>query len=333
MIGKRGLLLLGGAAAASLGAALLLRPEGESEGSFAPGALAFPGLAARLTQATRVELRRGAQTTTLTRHGEQWRIVESRNYAARPERVREMLTGLTELRLVEERTSDPAQLARLGVEDPAAEGSTAALLRVLDAQGAPIAELVLGRRRVRTQGNLPESIYVRRPAEARAWLAEGRIVADADPNLWIDRDIASLAPPRLRRVEIARAGEAPLVLAREGEVDAPLDIITPENAPAADRVALDEVGRAFDMLSFVEVRPAAEIPGEALGEARFLYTDDVTVTVWPQRDGELLWIRLRAEGLSIEARQLQMRWEGWAYQVGLWKEKAFVPKLEDLLAT
>ena len=50
------------------------------------------------------------------------------------------------------------------------------------------------------------------------------------------------------------------VLARAGEVDAPLGIITPENAPAADRGALDEVGRAFDMISFVEVRPAADIP-------------------------------------------------------------------------
>ena len=332
MIGKRGLLALGAAAAATLGGALLLRTEGESVGSFTPGALAFPDLAPRLAQATRVELRRGGQTTTLTRQGETWRIAEAQSYAARPERIREMLTGLTELRLIEERSADTAQHARLGVEDPLGEGGTSALLRVLDAQGRPIAELVLGRRRVRTQGNVPESIYVRRPAEARAWLAEGRVIADADPNLWIDRDIANLAPARLRRVEIARTGEPALVLARAGEVDAPLAIITPGDAAAADQNALDEVGRAFDLLSFIEARPAAEIPGDALGEARFLYTDDVTITVTPNRDGELLWVRLRAEG-GPEAQAFQARWEGWAYQLGLWKERAFVPKLTDLLAS
>jgi len=330
MIGKRGLLLLGGGAVATIGAALLLRPEGETDGQFSPGALAFPGLAPRLAAAARIELVRGPQTTTLTRDGEDWRIGEAHGYAARRERVREVLTGLTELRLVEERTSDPARHAQLGVGDPRDAGANASLLRVLDAQGAPLAELVLGRRRVRTQGNVPESVYVRRPAEARAWLAEGRLIADADPQLWIDRDLANLAPARLLRVEVTRTGEPPLALARAGEVDAPLEIIIPENPPVADRVALDEMARGFDMLSFIEAVPAAAMPGEALGASRFVYTDDVTITVWSQRAGELLWVRLQAEG-GPEAQALQARWNGWAYQVGVWKEKAFIPKIEDLL--
>lgn len=329
MIGKRGLLLLGGGAAATLGAALVLRPEGETGGGFSPGTLAFPDLVPRLATAQRIELVRGAQTATLTRDGEDWRIAEAHGYPARRERVREVLTGLTELRLVEERSSDTTRHAQLGVDDPRVAGTTASLLRVTDAQGAPIAELVLGRRRVRPQGNVPESLYVRRPSEARAWLAEGRLIGDADPQLWIDRDIASLAPARLLRVEVTRAGEPPLALARAGEVDAPLEITIPEDAPPADRVALDEISRGFDTLSFIEVLPAAQMPGEALGESRFTYTDDVTVTVWPQRAGELLWVRLRAEG-GPEAQALQARWNGWAYQVGVWKEKAFIPKLEDL---
>lgn len=331
MIGRRGLLLLGGAAVATLGGAWLLQPQNEAEGVFVPGTLAFPGLADRLAQARRIELIRHGQATTLDRDGDTWRIAQASGYAARGERVRELLTGLTELRLVEERTSDPARHAAIGVDDPRSEGSTAVLLRVLDGQGAAIAELVLGRRRVRTQGNVPEAIYVRRPAEAKSWLAEGRLVADADPQLWINRDIASLAPDRLRRVEIARTGEEPLVLARAGEVDAPLEIVTPEAAPVADRTALDEVTRAFDMLTFVEVRRAAEAPGETLGETRFLYTDGLTIHAAPQREGEVLWLKLRADGDSDEAKAFQARWDGWAYQLGLWKEKALIPRLADLL--
>ncbi len=332
MIGKRGLIALGGAAAASLAAALLLRPEGEVQGQFTPGTLAFPDLTPRLAQAIHVEIRRGGQSTSLVRAGERWGITEASGYPARPERLRELLTGLTELRLTEERTSDPAQWSRLGVEDPTAPGSTATLLRVRDGQGVVIAELILGRRRVRTQGNVPESIYLRRPGENRAWLAEGRLVADADPGLWLDRDIANLAPARLRRVDIARAGEPALALARAGEVDAPLVIVTPTDPPVADQIAIDEITRAFDMLSFIEVRRAEGTPGTALGETRFHYTDDVTITAWPSRDGDLLWVRLRAEG-GPEARALQARFDGWAYQLGLWKEKAMIPKLEDLLPT
>jgi hypothetical protein len=330
MIGKRGLIALGGGAMASLGAALLLGPEGEVQGRIAEGSLAFPGLAARLATARRIELRRGAQGTTLIRDGETWRIAEQQGYPARPERVRETLTGLTELRLTEERSSDPAQWPRLGVEDPAGPGSGATLLRVFDAEGRPLAEMILGRRRIRTQGNQPEATYARRPGESRAWLAEGRLGADADPSLWIDRDLANLAPARLRRVEVMRTGQPPLVLARAGEVDAPLDIVTPPDPPVADRVALDEVGRAFDGLSFIEVR--TEAPGEALGEARFHYTDEVTITVRPHREGELFWVRLGAEG-GEEAQRLNARFQGWAFQLGLWKEKAMIPRLEDLVVS
>jgi hypothetical protein len=330
MIGRRGLLLLGSAAAVTIGGAYLLKPENEAKGVFVPGTLAFPGLAPRLAEARKIELARQAQATTLTRDGDIWRIGESGGYPARPERVHELLADLTELRLVEERTSDPARHADLGVDDPGREGGTAVKLRVLDGQDQPIAELILGRRRVRTQGNVPETIYVRRPSEQRSWLAEGRLAADTDPQLWINRDLASLAPDRLRRVEIHRSGENPLVLARAGEVDAPFEIVTPEEHPVADRDALAEVGRSFDALTFVEVRRAADAPGEALGETRFTYTDGLTITAWPRRDDQVLWVTLRAEGDSSEARELQARWDGWAYQLGIWKEKAMIPAMADL---
>ncbi|MDB5377236.1 MAG: hypothetical protein JWR00_1682 [Rubritepida sp.] len=331
MIGRRGLLLLGGATVAVFGGAYLLKPRNESEGVFVPGTLAFPGLAPRLADAQKIELVRHGQATTLNRDGDSWRIEQAGGYPARGERIRELLIGLTELRLVEERTSDTARHAEIGVDDPRNEGSTAALLRVLDGQGGVIAELVLGRRRVRTQGNVPESIYVRRPAEAKSWLAEGRMITDADPQLWINRDMATLAPDRLRRVDIHRTGESPLVLARAGEVDAPLEIVTPADHPVADRTSLDEVARSFDMLTFIEVRRAAEAPGEALGETKFTYTDGLTLTAWPQRDGQVLWVKLRAEGDSDEAKAFQARWDGWAYQLGIWKEKAMIPTLADLL--
>lgn len=331
MIGRRGLLLLGGAAIATIGGAYLLKPQNEAEGVFVPGTLAFPDLAPKLANARKIELTRHNQATTLERDGDNWRIEQSGGYPARVERIRELLTGLTELRLVEERTSDPARQAEIGVDDPSREGSTAAKLRVLDGQGGVIAELILGRRRVRTQGNVPESIYVRRPSEQKSWLAEGRVIADADPQLWINRDMASLAPARLRRVDIARTGENPLSLAREGEVDAPLEVVVPAEHPVTDRAALDEVGRSFDMLTFIEVKRAADAPGEALGETKFHYTDGLTITAWPQRDGQVLWVKLRAEGDSDEAKALQARFDGWAYQLGIWKEKALIPTLADLL--
>lgn len=325
---RRTVLILSGAAAAAIGGALVLAPGGAPPPSPAGAALAFPGLAQRLQSAAKLEAVRHDGTLTVERRGETWVLPAKGGYPVRQEKVRELLTGLTELRLTEPRTSNPELLDRLGLEDPARAGATSTLLRVLDARGGVVAELVIGRRRVRTQGNVPESAFVRRPNESQAWLAEGRIPVDSDPQLWLDRDIANLARERVRRVSITRSGEAPIVVTRSGDPDGRFSLAEPAGAPA-EETNLDEVGRAFEFLTFLDVRPEADIPGEALGEARFEFSDGLAVVVRPRKEGETIWVTLAAEG-DDEAARLNARWRGWAYQVGQWKEKAFVPRLADL---
>ena len=326
---RRSLLLLSGAAAIALGAALLIEKPTTAPPAPELGALAFPGLAARLANAARIEVRRHDGALDVVRQGDSWVLPSKHDYPIKQEKLRELLTGLTELRLMEPRTGNPEMLDRLGLEDPMRAGATSTLLRVVDAQGAALAELVIGRRRVRTQGNVPESAYVRRPNENQAWLAEGRIPVDADPQLWLERDIANLPRERVRRVSIARAGEAPLVLTHSGDPDGKLGITTPTDAPAADDVSLDEVSRSFEFLTFLDVRRAADAPGEALGESRFEMTDRLSIIAQPRKQGDEIWVMLTAEG-DEEAARLNARWRGWIYQVGQWKEKAMIPWLEDL---
>ncbi len=159
-------------------------------------------------------------------------------------------------------------------------------------------------------------------------------MAEPDARLWVDRDIADIPPARVRRVEVARAGEPPLVLARDPSGQELLAIARPDGAPAADRTALDEVGRAFEMLTFTEVLPAADAPGEAVGEARFLLDTGAVITARARKEGERVWLLLAAQGDSggdPEAARWDARWRGWAYQVAAWKEQAVVPRLADLL--
>ncbi len=327
---RRTLVLLGGAAAATVGAAVLLTPNVAEPPPPSSTPLAFPNLAPRLADAARIEVTRHDGTLVVDRAApDRWVLPAKAGHPVRPERVRELLVGLTELRLTEPRTANPEMLERLGVEDPQRAGATSSLLRVLDAAGAPVAELVVGRRRMRVQANVPETVYVRRPGETQAWLAEGRIPLDSDPNLWIDRDIANIPRERVREVAVARMGEPALRLRRGPDTDNPLAVVEPEEVPALDDISLDEVARAFEFLTFLDVRRAAEIPGERLGEARFTLTDNLRIAVLAHKEGETLWATLAAEG-DEEAARLNARWAGWAYQVGQWKEKSLVPRLADL---
>lgn len=318
------------AAAAAIGAAILLAPDRTAPPAMDRPVAAFPGIAARLPAAATIEIIRHDGRATLRREGEQWTVAERGGYPARQERVHELLVGLAELRLAEPRTANPDLLARLGLEDPLGAGAAGTLLRVLDASGAPLAELVVGRRRVRTGGNLPETAYVRRPAEHQAWLAEGRIPGDHDPNLWLPRDIANIPRDRFREASIARGENEPFLIRRGGDPDGALSVEPLPEGRVADPERLGAVARAFEALTLTDVAREAAATGEVLGTARFVFTDGLVVMLALRRDGDTLWLTPRAEG-SEEAARLMARWSGFAFQVGAWQADAFLPTLPSLL--
>src|SRR5271157_5116081 len=112
--------------------------ETQAPQAFNAGKLMFPDLAPRLQDAARIEITHQAKTTSIVKHGDGWGLEDRGGYIVQAQKLRGMLTALTELRLVEPRTTDPTQFSRLGVEDPNQKDANSNLLRVIDAAGKPI---------------------------------------------------------------------------------------------------------------------------------------------------------------------------------------------------
>jgi hypothetical protein len=299
----------------------------------APGTLVFPGLAPKLAAAKGVEITGKGQTLAIARAGAVWGLPDRGNYPVQQDKLRELLTGLTELRITEPRTADPALWERLGVGDPASATSTADLVKVLDDKGDVLAQLIVGHRRVRTQGNVPESIYVRRPGENQSWLAEGRLPVDTDPQLWFDRDIANIDNKQVVSVVVHR-GDATLEFARDGAKPV---LKSPAEHPKLDDYRVEDVFRSLETLTLTDVKPAAEEPGEKIGTAAFTLADasvvDITVFRVAKEGAAVdIWTQYAVQGDTDAAKKLAAKVKGWAYQVGSWKEKSFVPALDDLKA-
>lgn len=296
------------------------------------GSLMFPNLAPALQGAARVEITTKGKTLVITRQNDVWGVADVGGYPVQRAKLREMLTGLTELRIVEPRTSDPEQFARLGLDDPTKQDATATQLRVLDGAGKALVEIITGHRRMRTQGNVPESIYVRRPGENRTFLAEGRLAVDGDAALWLDRDIMNIANTRIASVTVT-TGDKVLEFAR---ADGKLVLRSPADAGPLDDFKLEEVSRALETLAFQEVKQAKDTPGEKIGTGRFVTTDGLTVTATVYRSGNDIWAQFDASGADAvkdEATQLSTRLRGWVFQLGSWKQKALAPSLDDLKPT
>src|ERR1700736_287373 len=171
------------------------------------GRLMFPDLTAKLKDARRIEITSKGKTTVIELKNGVWGVADRGGYRVQETKLRGLLTTLTELRVVEPRTSDPTQFSRLGVEDPTADKEgTANLLRVLDGDGKPIVAVIVGHRRMRTQGNVPEQVFVRLPGDNQTLLADGGLQADADPQVWLDRDIINMSHTLITKVTATKNG-------------------------------------------------------------------------------------------------------------------------------
>jgi len=247
-------------------------------------------------------------------------------------KLRGLLTGLTELRLAEPRTSDPAEYARLGVENPTKDTKgTASLLRVLDGSGKPIVTLIVGHRKTRTQGDVSEEVYVRRPGDAQSWLADGSVQADPDPQVWLDRNVINIAPTLITKV-VSTKGGGTMELTRDGDK---LKVTQPAESPKLEDYKVEDVDQALSNLTFQDVRPLNQPYGDKAGEAVFSTSDGLNITVTLYHLGKDSWTRFAVAAPDRgkpEADRLNAKLANWAFETGTWKDAALVPSLDDLKA-
>jgi len=338
-----GALVVCGAVALGGGWYFGLRTTPSEQNSVETGKLMFPDLAPRLQQAMKIEVVHQGKPMVIDKSqiGTQvrWGLADRGEYPVQETKLRSMLTALTELRLVEQRTSEPDQYAQLGVEDPNAKDSTSNLVRVLDASGKPIVALIVGHRRVRTGGNAPEEVYVRSPDGKTSWLAQGSLDIDSDPQVWLDRDVMNIDHSRIAEVDVKR-GEETLDFARINDKFA---LTSPADQPKLDDYKLEDVSRALELLTFDDVQPAGAKLGDEVGRSVFTTSDGLRVTVTVYHSAESTDARPRASRdvlarfaiagsnkAKAEADRLQARVSGWTYRIGAWKEKSLVPALNDL---
>jgi hypothetical protein len=302
------------------------------------GALMFPDLTPRLRDAARVEItHQGNQTVIQKRSDGGWGVASMHDYPVQESKLRGLFTGLTELRLAEPRTSDPAQFSRLGVDDPHAGGSSADLLQVADNAGKPILAVIVGHRRVRSQANVPEEVYVRRPDENQAWLAEGNLQVDADASQWLDRDVLNIGHDRIASVVTGNGGPdggKGLVFGRQD--GGKFALTEPSDHPKLENYKVDDIARALELLTFQTVKADADAPGTEAGHSVFTTSDGLAVTVTVLHADKDVWARFGVSAASdkvkAEADRLNQRLAGWSYQIGSWKEKSLVPTMADVKA-
>jgi hypothetical protein len=176
---------------------------------------AFPSLRENPDAVAKVIVTTPDGTITLVREtGDHWSALERYGYPVDAKKVRALVVALSDMRLIERKTAQPERYGRLQVEDPDAEGAKSQLVRLEAADGAVLAEAIIGKQRYRLTGTEPTGTYLRRPGEAESWLATGGVEIGAEVTNWLDDQIVDLNGRSVARVAVERAGEPRYVVER-----------------------------------------------------------------------------------------------------------------------
>jgi hypothetical protein len=279
-------LLLGAVAVVLLAAGLFLSMHRSSQQGDLGGGAVFADLAAALGNVGEIRLSKGdGSRTTLRKDAAGWTVVE-RQFPADPLRVRELALALAKLRVVERKSADPANYAKLGVENPDTPTATSTLVEVV--AGKQTWSLIVGK------GADGRAVYVRKPGEAASFLASPLVSADPDQKRWIDRLIVDLPGASVHEIS-ARVGKGPAYLlsrAQQAEPELTLSPV-PKGRSAVSTMSLGGQAEALASLNFDDVRALAA-PAASGDEVTYRTFDGQVITFTGRRDGEKAFVSVSA---------------------------------------
>jgi hypothetical protein len=285
------------------------------------GALLLPKLASELNTVTALSVRRGSATPSVTMHeqGGRWTVAERAEYPADVSKLRKLLLALSDAKIVEQKTSNPASFPVIGVEDPASAGATGAEISVVAHDGTQA--VIVGK-------PVGDGNFVRRSGENTSYSVEPGISFEAEPRYWIDSRLIDVKAADIQSIEIKPvAGPSYTVhRAAAGKADFVLDGV-PTGRKAAEPATLAPSPTTLSGLTADDVAPAAGIDFSKATVATVTLSGGNVITMTGTTSGEKHWVSLQA---SKDAA-LNTLAAGRAFDLAGYRFDAIFRPLEQLL--
>ncbi|MEZ5855065.1 MAG: DUF4340 domain-containing protein [Hyphomicrobiaceae bacterium] len=334
-----------------------------SEGHIEGEAL-LPGLADHVRDVKAIEITQTGKKLTIERGDSTWKLKEKGGFPVKPEAVRTLVVALTEAQLIEPKTAIKSKLDLLELEDPSGKDAKSRGVRLLDASGKAIADVVFGKTRWDAFGSGRGGIYARRASQTQSWLATGDPKITSDVTDWVDTKVFAADKGKVARLTVEHAGEAPLVIEKgpapkpaaptaeaskeakpaPAKAPAPADDAKyhltgiPEGKKLKKDVKIDDMVEAFNTLELEDVRKLDAPPaGTDVTVLRLEQTGGATVVFRLRKDGDARWISLEATGTDAAAKKaadaLNAKAKGWEFKIPTWRGDQMSKRRADLFET
>jgi len=290
------LTILGIITVALIGTAILMSQQKET---VLPqtGQPVFPGLMSKINEVSELVVNVQSETMTIVRDGESWKVKEKDNYPANMGKIREVLIGLGELKILEAKTKKPELYEKLGLENVEAEGSISTGVTLKDSAGTTLAEVIIGKQPPFKGNPNQDEVYVRKVGDPETWLAIGKLSIEKNLSEWLDKDFLEVEPKRVRRVRITHPDNTTLVLEKENPDDLDFKVTNLlEGEEIQSQFSVNHIVSTVTSLSLDDVQPNSEISfeDESVVTATFETFDGLEGTVKLFRKDEKNYVKVSA---------------------------------------
>ena len=295
----------------------------------------FPGLASDAGNIERIAIEQSGKPLVIEKSQDRWLIKSQDGYPASAEKVRALLRALADATLLEPKTRVSGRYSVLEVDDPAGKTSNARLIKLEDAGGNTLAEIIAGKPHA---GSLPAGqgsggTYVRRPGEDQSWLVDTTISGGSALKDWANARVFETQTEKIKELTVEVQGEAPYKVKRNDGGSHELEAI-----PAGKKIKyvnmIDNILEAASFLDFERVRKAGATSGGDAGTVRFETDAGLKIALHIRRDKDGTWMTVDPSGegeAKTAADDIQTRASGWEFEILPSKADTMLKKQADLL--
>jgi hypothetical protein len=311
------------------------------------GTALWPALAGELDTVTSLSILKGGSTpsVTLQKQGQEWTVAERANYPADVSKLRTLLLALSDTRIREEKTSNPASYSIIGVEDATKPGATGAQIDLTAKDGKH--SVIVGK-------SVAGGNFVRRAGESTSYVVEPGITFEAEPRYWIDTRLLDVASDKIQSIEFkpatgpaysvrrvvepsAKAPDTKAADAKTADTPAPTPPAPPaskfvlEGVPsgrlAADQQTLAPAPNFLSNLADEDVSKAGDIDFSKPMVVTVTLTDGSVITLTGVAVGDKRWIQVAAP----KDAALSAKANGRAFEIAAYRYDGIFKPLEQLL--
>jgi hypothetical protein len=332
---RQGFIVLLIAAFAAICAALYLSSQRNRQ-SDSRGTVLFPTLAQELDSIAELNVTKGGKTAsvTLRKQAEKWTVAERANYPADVTKLRKLILSLSEAKITEEKTANPANYPVIGVEDPSLAGAAGAQIDFVAKDGKHA--LIVGK-------SVGQGNFVRRAGEKTSYIVEPGISVEAEPRYWIDTRLIDLPIAKIQSIEVKPAAGPSYTVHLAAPVKAATSNATtthaaaepatfvldpvPAKRSAAESPILAPSPTAFGNLSADDVAQLSDIDFSKPSVATVTLLDASTITFTGVVVGDKHWIQVTEPKDAV----LTAKADGRAFEIAAYRYDAIFRPLEQLL--